>query len=74
MHTVNEALTIPAQRPAVEAWALLALLLSARSQHALAIDSVDSGVPGAQPELLRLLLKVKARILISSGANPEPLL
>ena len=69
MHTVNEALTSPARRPAAEAWALLALLLSAQSQHAIAINSVNSGVPGAQPELLRLLLKIKARALCSSGAD-----
>jgi TRAP-type C4-dicarboxylate transport system substrate-binding protein len=69
MHTVKEALTSSAQRPAAEAWALLALLLSAQSQHALAIDCVDNGLPGGQPEMLQLLLKIRARILISSGAD-----
>ena len=46
MHTVKEALTISAQRPAAEAWALLALLLSAQSQHALAIDCVGQWAAG----------------------------
>ena len=58
-----------------EGWALLALLLSAQLQHGLAAASADAGMAAAQPDLLRLLLKIKARVLAAAGARwaaPHP--
>ncbi len=50
-----------------EAWALLALLLSAQRQISLAAASADAALPHAPPALLQLLLKIKARVLAASG-------
>jgi hypothetical protein len=53
------------QNPAT--WALIALLLSAQRQFELAAEAVSAALPHAQPEMLRLLLRIKAAILAAAG-------